>query len=511
MNVGNIIRFNARNYPEKEALVCGEERLTYRQLNDRVNSLANALSKLGVRKGDNLAIMLQNCSEYIEIYFALAKLGAVAVPLNFMYKGIGLKFLLENADVKMVFVEERTKEEVEKARDALVTIQNQGYIFVGLNTPANYLFYEELATGHSSHEPNVAVDEDDDLLILYSSGTTGLPKGIVLTHKTRFTYYHWCGLQYGIRFQDVHLINTPLYHNMACFLSITQFYTGGKVVIMRKFDPRETLEIIQREKVTGAFMVPTQYNLIMEFPEKERYDVTSLKWLLSAGSPLSTSTKRFILEFFKCELCDMYGLTETGPFTNMNYHHDPEKKRSVGLPFFHMEMRVVDGQGKDVPAGEIGEIVAKGPLLLRTYYKNEKAYNEAMRDGWFYTGDLGKTDEDGYLHLMDRKKDMICSGGVNIYPSDIEVVLNSNSKILESAVIGVPDPKWGEAVKALIVLREREELSKEEVIHYCKSNLSGYQAPKTVDFVPSLPRNLSGKVLKKELRAPYWEGHEAKI
>lgn len=511
MNVGNIIRFNARNYPEKEALVCGEERLTYRRLNDRVNSLANALSKLGVRKGDNLAIMLQNGSEYIEIYFALAKLGAVAVPLNFMYKGIGLKFLLENADAKMVFVGERTREEVEKVRDALGTIQNQGYIYVGLNTPANYLFYEELATGYSSREPNLAVDEDDDLLILYSSGTTGLPKGIVLTHKTRLTYYHWCGLQYGIRFQDVHLINTPLYHNMACFLSITQFYTGGKVVIMRKFDPRETLDIIHREKVTGAFMVPTQYNLIMELPEKAKYDVTSLKWLLSAGSPLSTSTKRFILEFFKCELYDMYGLTETGPFTNMNHHLDPEQKRSVGLPFFHMEMRVVDEQGKDVPAGEIGEIVAKGPLLLRTYYKNEKAYNEAMRDGWFYTGDLGKTDEDGYLYLMDRKKDMICSGGVNIYPSDIEVVLNSNSKILESAVIGVPDPKWGEAVKALIVLREGEEQSKEEVIQYCKSNLAGYQVPKSVDFVPSLPRNPSGKVLKKELRAPYWEGQEAKI
>jgi len=511
VNVGNIIRFGARNYPHKEALVCGQNRLTYAEINDRVNSLANGLQKIGVKKGDNVAIMLQNCSEYIEIYFALAKLGALAVPLNFMYKGIGLKFLIGNSDPKALFLEERTRSEIRKIGDELTGIQSQRYIFVGSDTPEGYISYEDLTTGHSTEEPDIPVDEDDDLLILYSSGTTGLPKGIVLTHKTRLTYYHWCGLQYGMRFQDVHLINTPLYHNMACFLSLTQFYSGGKVVIMRKFDARETLETIERDKVTGMFMVPTQYNVIMELPDKEKYDISSLKWVLSAGSPLSTRTKNFIFEFLKCELYDMYGLTETGPFTNMNHHLEPKKVRCVGQPFFHMEMRVVDEQGRDVPVGEVGEIVARGPLLLRTYYKNEKAYNEAMRDGWFYSGDLGKMDKESYLYLVDRKKDMICSGGVNIYPSDIEAILHSHPKILDSAVIGVPDPKWGEAVKAIIVLKEGQEISEEEVFQYCKANLAGYQVPKSVDFVSLLPRNPSGKILKKELRAPYWEGQEAKI
>jgi acyl-CoA synthetase (AMP-forming)/AMP-acid ligase II len=510
MNVGDILRFDARNYPRKEALVFEETRLDYGTMNKRVNSLSNGLLKMGVKKGENVAIMLQNCAEYLEILFALAKIGAVAVPLNFMFKGMGLQFLLDNCDAKVLFLQDQTRDEIEKIRDKL-KINKQGYIFAGNKVPEGYASYEELACENSNNEPDVSVSEDDDLLILYSSGTTGLPKGIVLTHKTRLMDYHWCGLQYGMRFMDVHLINTPLYHNMACFLSISQFYTGGKVVLMRKFNAQKTLALIEKEKVTGAFMVPTQFNVIMEVPEKKRYDVSSLQWLLSAGSPLLTTTKRFILEFFKCELYDMYGLTETGPFTNMSHHLEPDRIRCVGLPFLHMEMRVVNLKGQDMPTGGVGEIIARGPLLLRTYYKNPKAYETAIKDGWFYTGDVGRVDEEGYLYLVDRKKDMICSGGVNIYPSDIEAVLNAYPKVLESAVIGVPDQKWGEAVKAIIVAREGQPMTDQEVLRHCKANLAGYQVPKSVTFVSTLPRNPSGKVLRKDLREPYWKNQEAKI
>ncbi len=511
MNVGDTLRFGRRNFPNKEALVFGNNRLTYSQLNRRVNSLAHSLLKLGIKKGDKVAIMLQNCSEYIEIYYASAKIGAVAVPLNFMLKGKGLEFLVNNSDSVIIFLEEQTRCEIEAVRDKFFQILHDRYVFVGPQAPEGYRSYEELVAGDTDHEPDVRVDENDDIIILYSSGTTGLPKGIVLTHKTRLTYYNWCGLEYGMRFEDVHLVLTPLYHNVACFLSQTQFYTGGKVVVMRKFDPVETLKTIEQEKVTTTFMVPTQFNRILELNDKGMFEVSSIKSLVTGAAPLSTRTKELIIEMFKCDLHEMYGLTETGLITNMKPHDALRKVRCVGQPFFHMEMRVVDETGHDVAQGEVGEIVARGPLLLRTYYRNQKSYDDAYRDGWFSSGDLGRIDEEGFLYLVDRKKDMICSGGVNIYPMDIEEVLHSHPNILEAAVIGVPDSTWGESVLAVVVIKEGEEITEDEVIRYCKERLAAYQAPKAVKFIPALPRNPSGKTLKRELREPYWEGRDTRI
>jgi acyl-CoA synthetase (AMP-forming)/AMP-acid ligase II len=511
VNVGDCLRFDACNFPNKEALICGDKRLTYRRLNERVNSLANGLRKLGVKKGSKISIFLQNGTEYIEIYYALAKLGAVAVPLNFMLKGRGLEFLINGSDSRFSFVEEETRRELELVRDKLIHMNPDGYVFVGKKVPRGYVHYEELATTHATHEPGVEVREDDDIIILYSSGTTGLPKGIVLTHKTRLTYFQWCGLEYSMGFEDVHLIITPLYHNVACFLSQTQFYTGGKVVVLPRFDARETLATIEREKVTTAFMVPTQFNVILDMPDKDSFDVSSIKYLITGAAPLSTRTKEQIIDLFGCGLHEMYGLTETGLITNMKPKDALRKVRCVGQPFFHMELQVVDDKGRPVHEGEVGEIVGRGPLLLRTYYNNEEIYNTSMRDGWFYSGDLGRVDEEGFLYLVDRKKDMICSGGVNIYPMDIEEALHSHPKIRESAVIGVPHPKWGEAIKAIVVVKQGEALMEKEVIAHCRHHLGGYQVPKSVEFVAMLPRNPSGKVLKRELRAPYWEGLERNI
>lgn len=511
MNVGDILKFAHRNFPDKECLVCDADRFTYAELNRRVNGLAHSLMEMGVAKGDNVAIMLQNCHQYVEIYFALAKIGAVAVPLNFMLKGNGLEFLANNSTAGIMFLEEATRGQVENVRDRLTSIKPDGFVYVGSDVPHGYLSYEHLVSAGSTDEPTAAVGEDDDVIILYSSGTTGLPKGIVLTHKTRLTYYQWCGLEYGMLFDGVHLVTTPMYHNVACFLSQTQFYTGGKVIIMRKFDASVCARLIEQEKVTSTFMVPTQLNLLLQLSETDRRDLTSVRSVITGAAPLATRTKEEIIKLFDCDLHEMYGLTETGLITNMKPNDALRKIRCVGQEFFHMEMRVVDADGKDVSDGEVGEIIARGPLLLRTYYKNEQAYHASMRDGWFYSGDLGRMDEERFLYLVDRKKDMICSGGVNIYPMDIEEILHCHPKVLESAVIGIPDDKWGESVMAVVVLRPGERMTEQEVIHYCKENLASYQAPKSVKFVEALPRNPSGKVLKRELRQPYWQGRESKI
>lgn len=511
MNVGDILRFGYRNFPDKECLVCGENRFTYAELNRRVNGLAHSLREMGLRKGDNVAIMLQNCHQYVEIYFALAKIGSVAVPLNFMLKGNGLEFLANNSTAGIMFLEEATRSQVEAVRDRLTSMRSDCFVYVGPDAPAGYLSYEQLVSAGRSDEPGVTVGEDDDLIILYSSGTTGLPKGIVLTHKTRLTYYQWCGLEYGMLFDGVHLVTTPMYHNVACFLSQTQFYTGGKVVIMRKFDPAACAALIEQEKVTSTFMVPTQLNLMLQWAEAQSSDLSSVRTLITGAAPLATRTKEDIIALFNCDLHEMYGLTETGLITNMKPKDCLRKTRCVGQPFFHMEMRVVDEGGNDVAAGEVGEIIARGPLLLRTYYRNEESYRAAIKEGWFCSGDLGRVDGEGFLYLVDRKKDMICSGGVNIYPMDIEEILHAHPKVLESAVIGIPDDKWGESVLAVVVLRPGVRMTEQEAIEYCKENMASYQAPKSVKFVAALPRNPSGKVLKRELRQPYWEGRESKI
>lgn len=511
MNVGDILRFAHRNFPDKECLVCDDERFTYAQLNERVNRLAHSLMKMGVARRDNVAIMLQNCSQYVEIYFALAKIGAVAVPLNFMLKGKGLEFLINNSEARVLFLEGGTRRQVESVRSSLTSIRSDGFILVGDDVPEGYVSYEGMVSSGTAQEPEIPVGEEDDLIILYTSGTTGLPKGIVLTHKVRLTYFQWCGLEYGMLFDGVHLVTTPLYHNVACFLSQTQFYTGGKVVIMRKFDPGRCAGLIEQEQITSTFMVPTQLNLLLELSAAERGNLSTVSSLITGAAPLATRTKEKIIELFNCDLHEMYGLTETGLITNMKPKDALRKIRCVGQPFFHMEMRVVDEHGEDVPEGEVGEIIGRGPLLLRTYYNNPKAYHDAMRDGWFYSGDLGRVDDEGFLYLVDRKKDMICSGGVNIYPADIEEILHSHPKIHESAVIGIPDDKWGESVLAMVVLRPGQSLTEEEVIRYCKDNMASYQAPKSVQFIEALPRNPSGKVLKRELREPFWQGRESTI
>ena len=511
MNVGDSLKLHAKNTPQKVAMVYGDERITYKQFNDRANSLAHGLMQMGIKKTDKVATLLHNCPQYLEIYYALAKIGAIAVPVNYMLHGRDLQFIVDQSDSMAFILETEFTDRVDEVKGELKKIAPQNYIYLGEDIPEGAKAYEELAAGFPTLEPEVEVTEEDDMVILYSSGTTGLPKGIVLTHRCRILYFLTYSADYGIRYRDVNLCSTPLYHNAALFFSMMQLYMGGTTVIMRSFEPQEALRLIEKERITNAIFVPTQYNVMLQHPDIDKYDYSSLRILVTGAAPLTSRTKNGILERFKCELFELYGLTETGLITQLRPEDQLRKIRCVGQTFINMEMRVVDDKGNDVPTGEVGEIVARGPTLLREYYNNPEITEKSYRDGWFLTGDMGRLDEEGYLYLVDRKKDMIISGGVNIFPQDIEDVLYSHPAVLEASVIGVPHEKWGEAVKAVVVLKKGQTASEQEIIKHCRGQLAGYQTPKSAEFVDQLPRNPSGKVLKRELRQRYWEDEEASI
>lgn len=510
MNLGEMLRRNATCYPDKTALVFEDLRLSYRQFNDRVNRVAQALLGLGVKKGDKVASMLSNCPEALEVYFAAAKIGAIVVPINPMVKGKDLAMQLDNSDSVAFTVGEEYIIEVDAIREELGKIPPQRYLVVGEVPKSNYSSYRDLRNESSAAEPDIEVEENDAYNIMYTSGTTGLPKGIVMTHRIRLLYALFFGVEYGVGYDSRILSSGAIYFNGSFIFLMASFFAGGTFVLLRKFDATEVLKTIQKEKITHSFMVPTQFIALLAHHNFKEYDTSSLQALLSGAAPLSKKTKEDILANFQCQLHELYGLTE-GIVTVLRPHEQFAKLGSVGLPHFFSQIKIVDDDLQELPTGEIGEIAGKGPLLMLGYYKNPEATAQAMKNGWLLTGDVGRVDKDGYLYLLDRKKDMIISGGVNIYPRDIEEILARHPKVLECTVFGVPDDKWGESPKAAIVLRDGDEATEEEILSWCNPQLAKYQRIRTVDFLKEFPRNPAGKILKRTLREPYWKDKERQI
>ncbi len=508
--LGEMMARNARKFPKKEALVYGDTRLNYQQLNARINRLGHALIDLGIKKGDKVAILAYNCNQFMETYFALAKIGGVAVPVNFRLHPQEMTYVLNQSDAKALIAGEDFVETAKGIQKDLPQVKC--YITLGEKPEEGMLNFEKWISGYSDDEPLILVDEDDPLFIMYTAGTTGRPKGAVITHKNEMVLW-MLGASFVLTEPGMsNLWNfrafgaPPIFHLASFGFCQFMFFLGATVVLPTKvFDPAYIMETIEKEKINAIVLVPAMTFFVLLVPDLEKYDTSSLRVWGSSGAILPVETRKQVKKIFpNVKIFDLFGQTEMSALVSGLLPGESEgREDSVGkiLPF--IEMRVVDDNDNDVPAGAVGEAVYRGPTVMKEYYKDPKATAEAMKSGWFHGGDLVRRDEQGYIFVVDRKKDMIVSGAENIYPAEVEAVLSTHPKVMECAIIGVWDQEWGESVKAVVVRKPGETVTQEEIIDFCKAHLASYKKPKSVDFIDALPRNAMGKVLKRDLREKY--------
>ncbi|HEY5501790.1 MAG TPA: long-chain-fatty-acid--CoA ligase [Candidatus Anoxymicrobiaceae bacterium] len=504
--LGDIPRKHARLEPDKECLVCEDTRLTWSRLNERVNRLANGLASLGVRKDTKVAILALNCHKYIEAYYATAKLGAVAVPLNFRLSPEELTYVINHSDAEVLMA---GRDLLGVAQEIMPTPEGVK-ARISLDDPAEgWTDYETLLEESSPAEPEVEVDEDDLCQLQYTGGTTGLPKGVMLTHRNYMTSVIGMGLANLFEPGDATLQVLPIFHT-AWWPILVHHCAGGKGVIIKRFDFDDILGLVQKEGVTHINMVPILFSWILDFPGLDSYDVSSIKYLSYAGAPMPADLMRRCIDKFGPIFQQGYGLTEAAPLVTMLMQEDqsrlegPEELTrrisSAGRESLVTEVKLVDEEDREVEVGEIGEIAVRGKNIMKGYWKDPELTARALRGGWLHTGDLARADEYGFLYIVDRKHDMIITGGENVYPFEVEKVLYEHPAVLEAAVVGVRDDKWGERVVAAVALKQGTEASEDELIEFVRSRIAGYKTPKEIVFMESIPKTAIGKILRREVR-----------
>ncbi len=501
MDIGSCLARNARRHPEKRALTCEERTYTYAEFNKEVNRLAHGLAALGVKKGDKVALMMKNSDWFAIAFFAAAKLGAVLVPINFRLAVVEAQYILQHSDSVLVICDEEFAGLIDEARSGAADLRH--VVVVGETPVAGQLRYSQVVTDNRA-EPAVELTEYDDLQILYTSGTTGKPKGAVFDHHRVLQVSVNMMAAMGLNPNDRLLHLAPLFHaaQLNLFL-LTGFYLGCSSVIHRDFHPEQALAAIQQYQISFFFGVPAMYTYLLQVPNRERYDLSSVTRCSYGAAPMAPELVRQSMELFGTDqFFNLCGLTEGGPGgVILTPEGHKMKLGASGTAIFQNEARVVDDQDQEVAPGGIGELVLRGETVMKEYYKNPQATAEAFRGGWLHTGDLATIDEDGVITLVDRKKDMIISGGENVYSVEVEQVLYSYPQVLEAAVIGVPHELWGETVAAVIVPKPGETMELEDLQAFCRRYLAGYKIPRVLFLVDRLPRNASGKILKFKLRS----------
>jgi len=520
MNIGHTLSQSARIFPDRLALVYGRQTSTYARFNQRTNRLANALHRLGLSRGDHVALIMYNCPEMLEALYACFKLGCVAVPINFRLHPKEFAFIIDHSEAKAVIVSPEFNEPLIEIRGL---IPGTKHLITTAGASGKLLDYEALLAEETDQFEDVDVDPDDSAWLFYTSGTTGGPKGAMLTHRNLLAMImgFYADICPGFGAQDVILHAAPLSHGSGLW-ALPNIAKGAKNVILesKSFNADEILALIQEHRVTNMFFAPTMMKGMMESPCVHQYDHSSLKSLVYGGGPMMVADILKAIEIFGPVLVNLYGQGES-PMTIsclQQWQHvidgdDEQLKRlsSAGIARTDVEVRIFDEEDREVPVGEIGEIVTRSDVVMKGYWRNPEVTATTLRNGWLHTGDVGRMDENGYVYLMDRSKDMIVSGGENIYPREVEEVLARHPAVREVAVFGVPDPQWGEAIKAVVVLREGVSVEADELIAFCKDHIASYKKPKSIDFVDELPKSNYGKLLKRELREKYWQETDRKI
>ncbi|MFZ0243070.1 MAG: AMP-binding protein [Desulfobacterales bacterium] len=506
MNLGMLFTRHARYRPDHTAVVFGDQRLTHLQLNQNINKLANAMVRLGIEKGSKVATILPNCLELYETYWAVAKIGAVVVPMSTLLLEGALRSLMKDADVEMVITNASFAPIVRMIMSDLPELRPGCCLLVDETPMEGFKSYHSLKKAEKDSEPDVPVILGDDQFdILYSSGTTGLPKGIVHTHDIRIAYGTSFAAAFRVAPESVTLHAGAIVFNGAFVDLMPTVFQGATYVILPQFDAIDYIENIHKEKVTHVMMVPAQIIAMLNAPNFDPEKLASLEMILALGAPLYREHKEMLTRLLPGRFYELYGLTE-GFVTVLDKLDYQSKPASVGVPLPLFDMKIVDDTGAELPPNQVGEICGKGPILMPGYFKRDDLTKEAIVDGWLHSGDLGFVDEDGFLYLVDRKKDMIISGGVNVYPKDIEEVIVQHPEVNEVAVFGIPDEKWGEVPLATVTLVSSGTASEPDLKDWINSRVGAkFQRVAAVKIIQDFPRNVAGKTLKRELREKFAE------
>jgi acyl-CoA synthetase (AMP-forming)/AMP-acid ligase II len=514
-NIGDVLRRNAQRYPDREGIVSGDERLTWSALNRRVNRLAHGLLSAGIQKGDRIAIVLLNCHQWFEIKFAIHKIGAVFVPVNYRLSLEEVAMIVKDSAARVLFYSEAFTAIVRNLPDQCESIEQM----VCVGKPADgHTAYDQMFDNMTETEPDVRIEPKDLAYIAYTGGTTGIPKGAMWRHETVLFAIQDIPYVYELAFQSTELIPVPSFAGGVIVQALNAVYCATTIVFM-DFDPLRILQAIEAEKVELMASAVVPLTMLASHPESGKYDVSSLKRIFYGGGSMSLEQLETIRKVFSCELMQGYGSTET--LLNVTqlsqYHHLLENEEnlsritSAGRVNKGVELRLADENDKDVLLGEVGEIVVKSKSLFTGYWNRTEETKKALKDGWHYTSDMAYADEEGFVFIVDRKNDMIKTGGLSVYPAEVETVLKTHPDVADAAVVSAPDEKWGEKVVAVVVPKYGDGLTEEAIKQYCRENIGGFKVPKQVDFREKpLPRTALGKLDRKELRQDYWQGHGRK-